>query len=270
MTSLWLQIKHEIAEQLKSSRAFVALAGTESDGRVTIKRFPELTEGTEEYARLAGMKFTEDDEIICTQIGGKPVPLGRLSRSGMSDYGISFRVAPQTRVGAYYSTHNVAGGGISSGGYNVNTLYAFPFYAGPGEFTADRISLDNATAVADGAVRLGIYDMHDTSFEPSALLLDAGTVSLVSTGIKEITINHTLTAKPPHYMVWLAMNGTATPSYTLETCFPILPIIGSSSSGTPNVAWVKSSVTYGALPNPFTAGGATDFSLVARLMLRRA
>jgi hypothetical protein len=238
---------------------------------VTIRRVTELTAGQEEYARVAGLMFQEDDEIVCLQVGGKPLPIGRLQRSGVSDHGISFRIAPQTEAGRYYDVRNVLGGGLSSTGYNVDELRAYPFYVGPNGFTADRIGLENMSVSVGGSVaRLGIYAMHATEFKPDALILDAGTVSLTTTGAKEITINQALSPGPPHYMVWLSEINNVAASAQYECIFPALPVFGSDTFGTIRSSWVKLSVSYGSLPNPFTAGGSASFQLGARMFLRRA
>jgi hypothetical protein len=59
--------------------------------------------------------------------------------------------------------------------------------------TADRISLNVSGAGTAGAVlRMGIYNS-DANYQPSTLLLDAGTVAANAIGVKEITINQVLT-----------------------------------------------------------------------------
>jgi hypothetical protein len=268
MTALWQMVKDEVRMQLRGERPFIAFAGAEANGRVTIRRVTELTAGQEEYARVAGLMFQEDDEIVCLQVGGKPLPIGRLQRDGISDFGISYHIAPQDIVGFYYDNRNVVGGEVSSTGYDGNRLYAVPFYVGPDGFAADRIAIDNGVGQAF-SMRLGIYAMHATLFEPSALILDAGTVSLATTGVKEITIAQTLTADPPHYIVWLAFNNNAAVA-TIDSLINMLPLFGTTSAGSAQATWMHSSVTYAALPNPFTAGGAPTTTFSPRIMLRRS
>jgi hypothetical protein len=81
MSNLWQSIKDEIRIQLNEFRPFVALAGTQSDGRIRIRRVIEATQGTELYARLSTRQVTVGDEVLCITVGGKPVVLGKLQRS---------------------------------------------------------------------------------------------------------------------------------------------------------------------------------------------
>jgi hypothetical protein len=81
MSNLWQQIKDEVRIQLNEFRPFIAIAGTQSGGRIRIRRVIEATQGTELYARLAGPSITVGDEVICITVGGKPLVLGKLQRS---------------------------------------------------------------------------------------------------------------------------------------------------------------------------------------------
>ncbi len=81
MSSLWQQVKAEILYQVNQLRPFIALAGTQTDGRLTIRRVTEATARSEQYARLAGFDVAVGDEIVCLIIGGKPLVLGKLQRT---------------------------------------------------------------------------------------------------------------------------------------------------------------------------------------------
>jgi len=60
--------------------------------------------------------------------------------------------------------------------------------------TVDRIACEVTTAGTTGAViRLGIYNVGADGF-PTTLVLDAGTVTATTTGVKEITVSQALTA----------------------------------------------------------------------------
>lgn len=265
MTALWQQVKEEIRVQLNQFRPFVAFAGEETDGRVTIRRVTEIAAGTEEFARVAGLQFAEDDEIVCLIVGGKPLPIGRLQRSGLSDHGISYRIAPQDIAGRYYSNRNVQGGTETSAGFNNNQLYAYPFYVGPDGFSADRIGINVAGAAA-GNVRLGTYAMHATDFKPGALIADHGTVSVSTTGFKEITISQAFAADPPHYIIWLAAITNVIP--TLTAIGSTLPVFGMGA-GANSYTGMYNLMTYAALPNPFPTP-SLDTSAGMRISLRRA
>jgi len=89
----------------------------------------------------------------------------------------------------------------------LNRLYAAPFRLNASG-TADRIGIDVATAAAAGGVaRLVIYSPDGTGGMPGAVVLDAGTVAIDTTGGKTITISQALSAG----FYWLAVIGqTAT------------------------------------------------------------
>lgn len=67
-------------------------------------------------------------------------------------------------------------------------LRIYPFYLPP--CNIDRIAIEVTTLQASSVVRLGFY-ADNGSGEPSTLLLDGGTVSSATTGVKELTVAHT-------------------------------------------------------------------------------
>jgi hypothetical protein len=84
----------------------------------------------------------------------------------------------------------------------TNYLRLVPVYISK-TVTANQISTEITTVGTTGAVaRLGIYNS-DANFQPSTLLLDAGTVSTTTLGQANITISQALTAG----VYWLAVVG---------------------------------------------------------------
>lgn len=79
----------------------------------------------------------------------------------------------------------------------ANSLYARPLLL-PASGTFDRISCYVHTASSGHSIRLGIYEMN-SSGQPGALVLDAGTANVATTGLKEITISQALTADKGYY-----------------------------------------------------------------------
>ena len=73
------------------------------------------------------------------------------------------------------------------------TVYAQPFSIGTSA-TATRIAVNAQTGSAGAVIRLGIYSNDATSDKPATKLLDAGTVSVATSGWKAITISQALTA----------------------------------------------------------------------------
>lgn len=101
-------------------------------------------------------------------------------------------------------------GSVSTAAMVADTLrYAPMFVVTP--ITLDRIGLEVTTAGAAGKVlRLGIYNA-DLNWQPTSLVLDAGTVAADSTGQKLITINQALPAG--RYLLVLNTDGTPTVRY---------------------------------------------------------
>lgn len=144
----------------------------------------------------------------------------------------------------------------------VNTLYAAPFYV-PRTTTFTSINIEVTVLALASSMRLGIYT--DTSGAPDALVLDAGTVSLTTTGGKTIAISQSLAAG----WYWLAGvgNGLATLRAASQTNAMGNQIGFSSGTDTTNHVGWSVAFAFGALPNPFQAGGAVMAGACPRFML---
>jgi hypothetical protein len=86
-------------------------------------------------------------------------------------------------------------------------LMAFAFHV-PTQQTFDRIAIHVTTTTVSGKIGLGIYADNGDVY-PSSLLLDAGTVDISSTGLKEIEINVTL-EKGLYWLALLSVNISGT------------------------------------------------------------
>ncbi len=126
----------------------------------------------------------------------------------------------------------------------ANTLYAIPFAVGDSA-TFVRIGIDVTAADAGKAARLGIYSWSDGA--PAARVLDAGTVSVASTGIKEVVISQTLGAG----MYGLALVGDGAPTIRANSVASVAAF--ATGTATPGVADYRMSraFTYAALPDPW-------------------
>ena len=81
---------------------------------------------------------------------------------------------------------------LSNNVYGLNEIHFIPLLL-DADATADRIGLSVHTAASSGEVaRLAIYNT--ANGRPTTVLLDAGTVLIDTTGVKEITISQALTA----------------------------------------------------------------------------
>ena len=131
--------------------------------------------------------------------------------------------------------------------------------------TIDRLACKVQVAGAAGKkARIGIY-RDGTNCYPGALLLDAGEIAVDSTGVKAVTINQALTRG----LYWMAFISDGTPQMIHEynSASP-LGVRESDLSYRYHMIY-KDAVGYGALPDPFPAGGidAADASpaIYARL-----
>ncbi len=142
---------------------------------------------------------------------------------------------------------------------SANTLYVVPFAVGD-TATFARIGIDVTVADAGKSARLGIYSWSDGV--PGARILDAGAVSVGTTGIKEITISQALDAG----MYGLALVGDGTPTIRANSVAPIAAF--AIGTATPGVADYRMSraFTYAALPDPWGtpsyASGSTDLPVI--------
>lgn len=143
----------------------------------------------------------------------------------------------------------------------ANRIYAIPFIAPARGGTLDRIAIRVDTAVAASVVRLGIYENNndDTTIYPGALLLDAGTVTSASTGVKTITISQALTASKLYWLVCTSGHGPTIYRVPLDECTHILGQDGTFNGA--NNTHIRATFTLAALPSTFTNAAITSPAL---------
>ena len=143
----------------------------------------------------------------------------------------------------------------------ANILYAIPFFV-PVTATYTTIAIEVTTLKAGSNIRLGIY--RDSGGVPGALVLDAGTVSGGAVALVSIVIAQSLT--PGWY--WLAGLASDTPTVRASNISGALRMLGGLTGlDTANHVGWSVAQAYGALPNPFTAGGALLVGNAPRVML---
>ena len=106
----------------------------------------------------------------------------------------------------------------------IAALYFIPIYV-PSLYTYTGILCHVASAVAGVTARMGVYGWSGGG--PGALLLDAGTVSLATTGAKETTISLALDAG--WYFLTFTCNGIST-MRTIDGATAAVPPIGGSEN----------------------------------------
>lgn len=151
-------------------------------------------------------------------------------------------------------------GGIFSSGFLLDgtvALVASTLYGViteiPRDITIDQLVIEVTTKVDATAARIGIYEV-GTNLYPGALLLDGGAVSTAAVAVVTATVDKKV-PKGVYFMAILS-NGAATlrrvtGSARQDQILGVNP--ASLSSG--YIGWSVSQA-YGALPDPFTAGGA--------------
>jgi hypothetical protein len=142
----------------------------------------------------------------------------------------------------------------------ANRLYAIPFILTEAE-TFNRIGIEVLT-LSTGSARLGIYNCENGA--PTTLVADLGTVSVTSTGEKEITISQALAAGT--YMLAAVFDGT--PVVARGIVQTAMTAIAGGAPATP--VYIQTSHTFGALPAPYgTPTYATAALEVPAIWLRK-
>ena len=160
------------------------------------------------------------------------------------------------QAGQYYTIPNITS---TTGNANSGFLVCFPLYFP--NITIDRIGCIVTVAAGAGSLgRLGIYYSSLTDCYPGALLLDAGTVSVASTGNREITISQTL-SEGIYWLAYLA-DTVVTSAPTLRQYSTLInsfaPITSSNTTNFQSGQGFRAGgVASGSLPATFPAG-ATD------------
>jgi hypothetical protein len=172
---------------------------------------------------------------------------GALTGLADDDHPEYYRVSGRKSGAYYYGAVGI--GGTSGALATLNKLTATPFFVGVSQ-AFDRIAVANVTGVVNAIMRVGIYA--DAAGLPGALIHEAAAQIDLSTGtgIKEVTINQTLSGK-----VWLAaVPQVALPSALLRLGHIMLPEVGTASPYNAFAGYAVSQTgVSGALPNPWGA-----------------
>lgn len=134
----------------------------------------------------------------------------------------------------------------------ANTLYAMPFFVARPE-TVDELSINVNTLAAGKNVRIGIYKSNGTNLSPGDRVVDAGVVSVNTTGLKTITgISQAITVPGLYYVVIVSDGIPALRGGNLT----FSPLGNLTATGYDLYHRWQVAQAYGALPDPFTGGGA--------------
>ena len=155
------------------------------------------------------------------------------------------------RTGEYMNDYGSYAPATGAKQLTADVLYASNVLAVARTLTVDRLAINVTVAAAAGKkARLGLYQFGADCY-PGALLVDGGEVAVDSTGVKAVTIDQQLT-KGLYWLVCIT-DGTPAVARSYNQATP-LGIQSSTLKYRTNMI-KKTGVDYGALPDPFTAGG---------------
>jgi len=160
----------------------------------------------------------------------------------------------QPKAGLYYPSIQIhyGRGGLTWADYPANILTAsyYPIFR---KIRADRIGISILGAGGAGAlIRLGIYD--DKDFYPDSLVVDAGEVSVETTGFKTLVIDEVLDVG--RYWLAFVLNDPTVDLARHSVLLPAQYVTSITSVGTYFI-----SQTYGALPSSFPSGASVRAGL---------
>lgn len=147
---------------------------------------------------------------------------------------------------------------LTTGAMTLNTLWAMPFVAPARGGVLDRIACEVTTLVAAQNLRIGLYenkaDYRDVY--PGALLADSGNISMATTGIKSFGLTQALV---PGRIYWVALVTSESTTQRMRglAVGGVSHFLGMADTATSLLnLGINVAFTFGALPDPFTAGGA--------------
>lgn len=158
--------------------------------------------------------------------------------------------------------------GTAGVGAAANALRVLPFIP-PMDITADRICCNCTTLFSGGKIRLGIF-ADNGSLYPGALLVDSGDITCDAAGFKDVTISQVLVGGTL-YWIGYVVNGVTTLAFSKIAAGTTPSIMGVTAANPPvvGIGWTVAH-TYGALPNPYTAGGTVLVQIAEILVAIRA
>lgn len=258
-TGSYKEVVKTSADVTISTKDAVTLGSEISDGTVTNAMLADMAANTVK-ARVASTSGVPSDLALSasTLLGrGSTGNLSQITLSGgLSMSGTvlsSINLGYKAVTARYYAPSNcIKGNSDTTLALSANRLYFLPIIISATQ-TFTRISI-NVTTLSAGNARLGIFN--DTSGAPSTLVLDAGTVSTTTTGLKEVTISQSVSAG----VYWLGFVCDATPtvssfSYTNNN---VIALLGVSGFGGQPYHHIYKSFTYGALPSDASGSQTAD------------
>lgn len=239
-----------------------------------------LADGAQEIENLA----TTIDTDFADLLGGTTDQL--LAKNSNTDMDFKWVASPTSPPGGTFDVPSANYfGARTSNNYvddpNVTAVYQRLYFIPvivPANMTVDRIAVEVNTAAASQVARLGIYEA-DADGLPSTLLLDAGTVSVATTGVKTITISQALSAQP-YYLAIVTQTTSGSSAYTgliagdfgvqsFTSSIPFLSYTSATDYFAGKAKYFTQNTVTGALPATATPSAITSGSMID-IGLRRA
>jgi|TARA_Y100000310_G_scaffold15622_1_gene15663 hypothetical protein len=137
-------------------------------------------------------------------------------------------------------------------GLTADVIIAHPFFVAR-DMTIDRLAVEVTNPSPGDIARLGLYKDDGTGY-PGALVVDAGTVSVVANAVVAATINQALT-KGLHWLV-VVSDGTPNMISGYNTWSPLGVLPTGFTLGNQTRHWAQAAVGAGALADPFVGAAA--------------
>ena len=152
----------------------------------------------------------------------------------------------------YYNPANCDVATTTTTSFATGTIYAMPFEVTTNQ-TFDRVGCEVTTLLAGGTARIAFYDNLVTVGvplgTPGNLISDLSTVSIATTGTKEITTATTLVIPPRWFWVAIQFSGTVTMRSVTPTSGGW--IMGRTTDNGAVVTGITATATYGAFAATF-------------------
>lgn len=149
---------------------------------------------------------------------------------------------------------------VGASGFASDYMYAVPFIAPKRGATIAYVKFEVTTYTAPTNLRIGIYiPTSGVNLYPGALVSGGSTIAIGSVGVKQVTFSVDLIPGQMYYIIFLGNTDFDKNSYKCipETALSHMLGITTSLGGVSaegNIMW-RVAQAYGALPDPFTAGG---------------
>lgn len=164
-----------------------------------------IPDGTVTYAK---MQQTASDDVLLGRAGGGAGEITEVTKATVVSWipptGGGTPIVPFFKDSNIYLTApSAAGSALSTFVATANRIYYIPICV-PWEraFTTIAVGIPTGGNVAGSNVRLGIFDIDQSTGGPNDVLVDAGNVSTATTGLKTITISATLAPGQYYLAVW--------------------------------------------------------------------